>query len=303
MTRPNTPRVCFIGFGEAGQALASGLRDAGVQGLSAWDILFPVPAGEALRAAADRIGVRRGASAGDAVKNADLIVAAVTAASSLDAAQAAKPFLRRDQYYLDINSVSPARKQLTGKLIDEVGRYVDMAVMAPVHPARHQTPSLLSGPHAARVEPILLALDMKVSVAGPTVGAAAAIKMVRSVMVKGLEALTLECFLAARRTGVEDEIIASLSKSYPGLDWPKLVEYNLERMANHGIRRAHEMEEVADTLHELGIDPHMTAGTIRRQLEMGELGKREPLKSAVPDGRVAMLDAVGRALIDEKQSN
>jgi 3-hydroxyisobutyrate dehydrogenase-like beta-hydroxyacid dehydrogenase len=303
MTRPNTPRVCFIGFGEAGQALASGLRDAGVQGLSAWDILFPVPAGEALRAAADRIGVRRGASAGDAVKNADLIVAAVTAASSLDAAQAAKPFLRRDQYYLDINSVSPARKQLTGKLIDEVGRYVDMAVMAPVHPARHQTPSLLSGPHAARVEPILLALDMKVSVAGPTVGAAAAIKMVRSVMVKGLEALTLECFLAARRTGVEDEIIASLSKSYPGLDWPKLVEYNLERMANHGIRRAHEMEEVADTLHELGIDPHMTAGTIRRQLEMGELGKREPLKSAVPDGRVAMLDAVGRALIDKKQSN
>ena len=98
MTRPNTPRVCFIGFGEAGQALASGLRDAGVQGLSAWDILFPVPAGEALRAAADRIGVRRGASAGDAVKDADLIVAAVTAASSLDAAQAAKPFLRRDQY-------------------------------------------------------------------------------------------------------------------------------------------------------------------------------------------------------------
>ena len=299
MTRPNTPRVCFIGFGEAGQALASGLRDAGVQGLSAWDILFPVPAGEALRAAADRIGVRRGASAGDAVKDADLIVAAVTAASSLDAAQAAKPFLRRDQYYLDINSVSPARKQLTGKLIDEAGRYVDMAVMAPVHPARHQTPSLLSGPHAASVEPILLALDMKVSVAGPTVGAAAAIKMVRSVMVKGLEALTLECFLAARRTGVEDEIIASLSKSYPGLDWPKLVEYNLERMANHGIRRAHEMEEVADTLQELGIDPHMTAGTIRRQLEMGELGKREPLKSAVPDGRVAMLDAVGRALIDE----
>jgi 3-hydroxyisobutyrate dehydrogenase-like beta-hydroxyacid dehydrogenase len=303
MTRPNTPRVCFIGFGEAGQALASGLRDAGVSALSAWDILFPVPAGEALRAAADRIGVRRGASAGDAVKDADLIVAAVTAASSLDAAQAAKPFLRRDQYYLDINSVSPTRKQLTGKLIDEAARYVDMAVMAPVHPARHRTPSLLAGRHAASVEPILLALDMKVSVAGPTVGAAAAIKMVRSVMVKGLEALTLECFLAARRTGVEDEIIASLSKSYPGLDWQKLVEYNLERMANHGIRRAHEMEEVADTLRELGIHPHMTAGTIRRQLEMGELGKRDPLKSAVSDGRAAMLDAIGRALIDKKQSN
>jgi 3-hydroxyisobutyrate dehydrogenase-like beta-hydroxyacid dehydrogenase len=227
-------------------------------------------------------------------------VAAVTAASSLDAAQAAKPFLRRDQYYLDINSVSPARKQETGKLVDDAARYVDVAVMAPVHPARHQTPTLLAGPHAATLEPVLLALDMKVSVAGPTLGAAAAIKMVRSVMVKGLEALTLECFLAARRAGVEDQIAASLSKSYPGLDWPKLVEYNLERMANHGIRRAHEMEEVADTLRELGIDPHMTAGTIRRQQEMGELGKREPLKPAVPQGRAAMLDAIGKALIDEK---
>jgi 3-hydroxyisobutyrate dehydrogenase-like beta-hydroxyacid dehydrogenase len=300
MTRPNTPRVCFIGFGEAGQALASGLRDAGVQAMSAWDILFPVPAGEPLRVAADRIGVRRGASAGDAVADADLIVAAVTAASSLDAAQAAKPFLRRDQYYLDINSVSPARKQETGKLIDDAARYVDVAVMAPVHPARHQTPTLLAGPHATTLEPVLLALDMNVSVAAPTLGAAAAIKMVRSVMVKGLEALTLECFLAARRAGVEAPIIASLSKSYPGLDWPKLVEYNLERMANHGIRRAHEMEEVADTLRELGIDPHMTTGTIRRQQEIGELGKHEPLRSAVPDGRVAMLDAIGKALIDGK---
>jgi 3-hydroxyisobutyrate dehydrogenase-like beta-hydroxyacid dehydrogenase len=300
MTRHNTPRVCFIGFGEAGQALASGLRDAGVQAMSAWDILFPVPAGEPLRVAADRIGVRRGASAGDAVADADLIVAAVTAASSLDAAQAAKPFLRRDQYYLDINSVSPARKQETGKLIDDAARYVDVAVMAPVHPARHQTPTLLAGPHATTLEPVLLALDMNVSVAAPTLGAAAAIKMVRSVMVKGLEALTLECFLAARRAGVEDQIIASLSKSYPGLDWPKLVEYNLERMANHGIRRAHEMEEVADTLRELGIDPHMTTGTIRRQQEIGELGKHEPLRSAVPDGRVAMLDAIGKALIDGK---
>jgi 3-hydroxyisobutyrate dehydrogenase-like beta-hydroxyacid dehydrogenase len=233
-------------------------------------------------------------------RGADLIVAAVTAASSLEAAEQAKPFLRPDQYFLDINSVSPGRKQETARAMDGYARYVDVAVMAPVHPARHQTPALLAGPHAANLEPILTGLDMRVSVAGAEIGAAAAIKMVRSVMVKGLEALTLECFLAARRAGVEEQIFASLGKSYPGLDWGKQVEYNLERMANHGIRRAHEMEEVADTLRELGIDPHMTAGTIRRQQEMGDLGKREPLRSAVPKGRTAMLDAIGQALIDEK---
>ena len=260
--------------------------------LSAWDILFPEPAGEKLRLAADQIGVRRGTSAADAISGSDVVLAAVTAASSLAVAQRAKNHLRSDQFYLDINSVSPGRKQATAAALDGAARYVDVGVMAPVHPALHRTPMLLAGPHARALEPVLSALDMKVEVAGEKVGQAAAIKMVRSVMVKGIEALTLECFLAARRAGVEDQIVASLSKSYPGIDWPKLVDYNLERMANHGIRRAHEMEEVAETLRELGIAPHITEGTIKRQYEMGELGKTEAMKRAIANGRASMLDAV-----------
>jgi len=293
--RSNTPQVCFIGFGEAGQALAAGLHEAGVTRLAAWDILFPEPAGEKLRAAADRIGVRRGTSAQDAVSGADIVLAAVTAASSYDVATSARPYLKPEQFYLDINSVSPGRKLQTSEAVDGAVRYVDVAVMAPVHPARHRTPMLLAGRHAQALAPVLSALDMKVQVAGEQVGAAAAIKMVRSVMIKGLEALTTECFLAAARAGVEDAIFASLSKSFPGLDWPAMVEYNLERMANHGIRRAHEMEEVADTLRELGIEPHMTLGTIRRQYEMGELGQHEPMRSAIEKGREAMLGAIPKA--------
>ena len=292
MALKNTPRICFIGFGEAGQALASGLRGADSAQATAWDILFPESRGETLRAAAARIGARQAGSAQDAVAQADIVLAAVTAASSLDAAMSAKPHLRPDQFYLDINSVSPGRKQETARALDGAVRYVDVAVMAPVHPALHKTPMLLSGPHAASLAPLLQALDMKVSLAGETIGAAAAIKMVRSVMIKGLEALTLECFLAAHRAGVESQIFQSLSHSFPGLDWPHTVEYNLERMANHGTRRAHEMEEVAETLRELGVDPHMTEGTIKRQTEMGDWGKAAPLKDAVDKGRVAMLDAV-----------
>ncbi len=295
MNRLNTPAVCFIGFGEAGQAFASGLREAGVSQMSAWDILFPEPAGEKLRAAAGEIGVRMGTSAQEAVSGADIVLAAVTAASSFDVAKSAIQYLRPDQFYLDINSVSPGRKQQTAQAVNESVRYVDVAVMAPVHPARHKTPVLLAGPYAEALAPVLQALDMNVGIAGDKVGSAAAIKMVRSVMIKGLEALTTECFLAATRAGVEPQIFASLSKSFPGLDWPEMVEYNLERMANHGIRRAHEMEEVARTLHELGIEPHMTSGTITRQYEMGELGKTEPMQSSVAKGRLAMLDAIPRA--------
>jgi 3-hydroxyisobutyrate dehydrogenase-like beta-hydroxyacid dehydrogenase len=295
MSLPNTPTVCFIGFGEAGQAFASGLREAGVKHMSAWDILFPEPAGEKLRAAAYNAGVRLGTSAQDAIAGADIVLAAVTASSSYEVATTAKPYLTADQFWLDINSVSPGRKVQTAEAVNGAVRYVDVAVMAPVHPAKHRTPVLLAGPHAGALAPVLQALDMSVGIAGEKVGNAAAIKMVRSVMIKGLEALTTECFLAATRAGVEPQIFASLGKSFPGLDWPEMVEYNLERMANHGIRRAHEMEEVAETLQELGIAPHMTTGTIARQYQMGELGKQEPMKSAIEKGRLAMLEAIPRA--------
>ena len=298
MASENLPSVCFIGFGEAGQAFASGLQEAGIKTQSAWDILFPATAGERLREAARTLGVRQAKSAADAVAGADIVISAVTAASSLEAAAAAKAYLRPNQYFLDVNSVSPGRKQETAKLLQGHARYVDVAVMAPVHPARHQTPLLLAGEHAESAGAVLRGLDMRTSVAGPEIGAAAAIKMVRSVMIKGIEALCLECFLAASRAGVEEQIVASLSKSYPGIDWPKVVAYNLERMASHGARRAAEMEEVADTLRELRVEPLMTAGTIQRQREMGKIGKNDAVRATLAQGQTEILRAISKAAQD-----
>ena len=197
MSRRNTPRISFIGYGEAGQAIASGLRETGIERIAAWDILFLQSGGARLKAAAETIGVRIAASAADAVAESDMVIAAVTAASSVDAARSVEPHLKGAPYYLDINSVSPGRKQETAKLLGERARYVDVAVIAPIHPARHKTPLLISGPHAQAISPLLDELEMKLTVVGAETGQAAAIKMIRSVMIKGMEALTLECFLAA----------------------------------------------------------------------------------------------------------
>jgi 3-hydroxyisobutyrate dehydrogenase-like beta-hydroxyacid dehydrogenase len=293
----NTPRVGFIGFGEAGQAIAAGLRGEGLAEIAAWDILFPAAEGERLRAAAAAVGVRLATSAADAVRGADVVISAVTAGSSYEAVQAAAPHLKSNSFLLDINSVSPGRKRETARLLDGSAHYVDVAVMAPIHPARHRTPTLLAGAHAEAVSPLLGGLGMQVRVVGREVGAAAAIKMVRSVMVKGMEALTFECFVAAARAGVTDEVIASLAKSFPGLDWEKAIAYNLERMASHGARRAAEMEEVAATLRELGLEPLMANATVARQREMGELGKREPVCAAKGQGR-PMLGAIAQTIKD-----
>jgi 3-hydroxyisobutyrate dehydrogenase-like beta-hydroxyacid dehydrogenase len=295
MTR-NTPRLCFIGFGEAGQALASGLREAGVGSMAAWDILFPQPAGQRLREAGAALGVRLADSAADAARDADLVISAVTAASSLQAAHSVYPYLA-GQWFLDINSVSPGRKQATARLLEGTARYVDVAILAPIHPRRHQTPLLLAGPHAQAVMPLLVdELEMRGTIAAGEVGAAAALKMIRSVMIKGIEALTAECFLAAQRAGITQEVAASLHNNYPTLDWDKVISYNLERMASHGIRRADEMEQVAVTLAELGIEPLMASATVARQRQMGELGRRDSVRDAKAQGRDAMLDAVSRAV-------
>jgi len=293
----NKPRLCFIGFGEAGQAIASGLREAGVEHIAAWDILFPQENGAKLRLEGAKMGAIIANSAAEAVANSDIIVAAVTASSSLAAVESVAPHIKGTPYYLDINSVSPGRKQDTARLLASTGaRYVDVAILAPIHPKKHKTPLLLAGEHASSVLPILVdELEMQGVIASNEVGAAAALKMIRSVMIKGIEALTAECFSAAHRAGIADEVAASLRNNYPGVDWPKMVEYNLERMLSHGIRRSDEMSQSAITLAELGVEPLMTTGTVARQRQLGELGKQDALRTAKTQGRDAMLDAINAA--------
>jgi len=289
----NTPRLAFIGFGEAGQAIAGGLRDHGIETIAAWDILFPKPEGAALKEAGAAMGARIASSAAAAVRDSDIVVSAVTASSSLEAARSVEPHLSGNPYFLDINSVSPGRKTETEALLAGKARYVDVAILAPIHPKRHQTPVLLAGPHAQPIMPLLMdELDMRGAIAGDETGQAAGLKMIRSVMIKGIEALSLECFLAARRAGIVEEVAASLKNNYPTLDWSAIKDYNIERMASHGVRRADKMDQVAATLRELGIEPLMATATSTRQREMGLIGKEPAVRSTLTTGGDAMLDAI-----------
>jgi len=292
------PTFCFIGFGEAGQAIAAGLREAGAGRIAGWDILFAKPEGERLKTAGKAIGVDCASSITEGVRGADVIISAVTAASSVEAARSVKPHLAGRPFFLDINSVSPGRKQETAKLLGGSARYVDAAVLGSIHPGRHQTPMLLAGTDATAIAPLLGALGMRVTVGSAEVGAAAAIKMVRSVMIKGIEALTFECFLAAARAGVVEEVAASLKNNFPGLDWKKLIPYNLERMARHGERRAAEMEEVVATLPELGVEPLMAAATVKRQREMGRIGTQASVRDVLEKDGATILNAVSAAARD-----
>ncbi|MDH4174689.1 MAG: DUF1932 domain-containing protein [Betaproteobacteria bacterium] len=268
--------IAFIGFGEAGQTLSRGLvAEARTPAIRTYDILFGKPAGAPLEAAARALGVGMARDHVDAVREAGLIMLTVTASSSLEAAKSCLPGLRKGQLFLDMNSVSPNRKLETAALVAPTGAaYVDVAVMAPAAPYLHKVPCLIGGPGAAALAPRAAALGMKMELVSAEVGQASAIKMFRSIVVKGLEALLVESMTAAAQYGVEDRVLASLEETWPGIDWQKLSGYMIERAVTHGRRRAAEMREVSETLRSIGMDPTMAAATAERQQWVADLGVR-----------------------------
>ncbi len=262
-------RIGFIGFGEAGRAFADSLAEADPElTFSSYDILLDGDAAGSMRAAMTGRGVAVAETAAG-LASADWIVSAVTADASLDVIEALRPHLSAGQLVIDINSVSPERKRESARRVVASGAvYLDMAVMAPVHPRGHRTPVLVAGPGV----PGLARLGFDFRVVGPEPGAATAIKMVRSLFVKGLEAITVETLLAAEASGCLEEILASLSGSFPGLGWPDFAAYQFERTLRHGARRAAEMTESAATVDALGLRGGLAAEIAAVQARMGAAG-------------------------------
>ena len=259
--------VAFVGFGEAAQAFVSDWADARPEVLLAFDIKSAnAQTRPALEAACRRYRVRQVDSIAEALDAADAVFCLVTADQALVAAQMGAAHLRPGTWWFDGNSCAPQTKQqAAGIIAGQGGRYIDMAIMAPVHPLKHQVPITLSGSQAGAAGDTLRALGFSPRCLGPQVGEASAIKMIRSVMIKGMEALSAECFLAARRAGVDAAVLASLQASDPQFDWAARGAYNLERMMVHGARRAAEMREVVRTLEGYGLPDGMSAASAHWQ--------------------------------------
>jgi len=263
----NESTIAFIGFGEAGSLLGGALAARNVRVAMYDRLLDDAHAAPAMRNRAARLNVRVAPTLADAVRDVRWIVSAVTASSDADVADAVAACIRPGQTFIDINSVSPALKQHGQQRIEAAGgHYVEAAVMAPVPPYGLAVPMLLGGPQAEAVAHELKALGFNARAVSARVGVASAAKMCRSVMIKGIEALTVECLGAARAYGADALVLASLRKTFDQFATsPDLPGYLISRVAEHGRRRAAEMREVCETLREGGIAPEMSAACARIQ--------------------------------------
>lgn len=276
-------RIALIGFGEVGQTLAQDL--AGKAALSAWDVAFADPDSLPSRALG-RHQVRLGRDAPDAVSDADLVISAVTADQDLAAAQSVGAL--RGAVFLDLNSCSPAQKVASAQTVEAAGgRYVEAAVMSPIGPKRIASPMLLGGPHAGDFLAAVDGLGFTGATAySEVIGQAAATKLCRSVMIKGVEALLTESLLAARHYGVEQVVLDSLSDLLPLPDWNRTAQYMISRSLEHGTRRAEEMREAARTVEEAGVPAPMSHAIAERQDWAADH------RAALSPDLLAMLDAV-----------
>ncbi len=267
--------IAFLGLGEAASLIVSGWGNLRNCQIKAYDIkLHSNETKEEIITRAKELNIRIKLSLQELVKDSDLIFSTVTADQALKVARESCQFIKDGAYFFDLNSCAPSSKISACKSIEKNGgRYVDVAVMAPVYAKKNLVPLIISGDKAFQAHAILEKLPMDVKIIEGPVGRASTIKMVRSIMVKGLEALTAECALAAVEADVLDEVFNSLSAEHPYFDIMKNSIYNFERSISHGKRRSEELKEVSKMLEDLRLANHMSKATAIWQNNIGSLEK------------------------------
>ncbi len=267
MSAANSQRIALIGFGEVGQTFAKGmLANEGVV-VAAHDILAGTPRGALMAERARALGVTLHAKGDEAVRGADVIISAVTASEAEPVARAARAWLQPGQVFLDVNSAAPTTKRAAATHVEAAGaHYVEGAVMAPVLKPGLAVPILAGGPVAAEVAQRMNALGMNLTPVATEHGIASAMKLCRSIIIKGLEALMVDCDAACEHWGVREPVFASLAETFPSIDWHALAENMKERVATHGVRRSAEMQEAGEMLAALGLNPELARAVADAQL-------------------------------------
>lgn len=245
----------IIGYGEVGQTFAAELLANGAASVVVCDKIFDTPAAEARIAKAREIGVGIALSLQEVLDGADIVISAVTADQAKNVATEAAGLLKAGQLYLDVNSASPGTKIDSAASVDACGaHFVEAAVMATVPGYGLKVPILAGGARAEHAAGLLNPLGMNITPVSEDIGRASAMKLCRSIMIKGMEALIIQCKEASTRWDVEAQVFASLAKTYPGMDWPELAVKMRGRVRAHGVRRSAEMREAAEMLRALDME-------------------------------------------------
>lgn len=287
-------RIGFIGFGEAAYLISGGLVSEGLTDVHAYDVnANHTEFGELIQTRAAEHGVNLVASMQALAQQADVIVCATSAKYALEIARGVCEYLTPNHVYVDINAASPmVKEQIADLLAERQVKFVDAAVMDSVPKHNHKVPMLLSGDGSSAFQLFGLQYHMNLSVVGPNAGRASAIKMARSVFMKGITMLLFETLQLASKYDADDIVLDSLNESFTRAHLSATANLLMTRTVNHAERRVGEMSEVQETLTALNLDGVMADATKAKLSQLVRMGLNEHFHYETPESYAQVLKAI-----------
>lgn len=286
------PRLALLGFGEAARRLARDFTQAGFTNILAYSRGgAKAQPGDPLHQHAQAAGVTLVKTVGTLAKKSDIIIVLTPGKSALPALKKILKHLRPDHLYVDASSNSASNMEKAAALIGDKARFVDSSIMGPVDLMGIKVPFAASGPNATAFRDLMTPYGMVINVVGANPGDASAMKLIRSVLMKGLAGLLLETMEAARRRNILDEVIEDSSVTFNDIPFQKIIRRYVGGTAVHCERRIHEMKECLELLHDMGSSDRNTRNTIAMLREMVKMGM--PVKfTSEPETIHPVIDAL-----------
>ena len=291
--------IAFIGFGELGAALAERLGHSGVHEMRAWTRERSDPASAAALARRLRsAGVERCASLQEALRGADAVLCVVPGTASRALTKRSAAFLDEGALYVDLTATPVADKEVGAEVVGLAGgRFVDAAVLGTVAVPAVTVPIVASGRGAREWQELARCEGLSVETLDGPAGRATQLKLLRSVYMKGRDALVVETLLAARRCGLEDRVIASIEGAAERVPFASLADRVLRSLAIHAARRAAELRDSGDAVLATGVDPLLARAGAEVLRRVADAGLREELRGERPESGADVL-----ALLDERMA-
>jgi 3-hydroxyisobutyrate dehydrogenase-like beta-hydroxyacid dehydrogenase len=288
-----TPKIGFIGFGEAAYNIAKGLKEEGIPHIAAYDKFWNIePQASIIGNRATEISISLAPSLSEMIKEADFIFSTVSANLALPLAQESQAYLNEEKCFVDLNAASPMTKEAVSDVIIKTGAsFVDAAVMGPVPVYKHKVPISVCGNGAKYFHEMFPEYGMNITYMGERPGSASASKMFRSIFMKGFVTILLETIIASHKYRIEDDVLSSIQKTLEDGSFPEVINNLLTRGVIHSARREHEMEEVIATLQSLDVDYTMSEGTKNKLKWCTEAGFKEHFHGVPPSDFHEILDA------------
>ncbi len=286
-------RLGFLGFGEAGYHFGKGLSQAGLRDMVAYTPSGATAAADdPVRRRAAEAGVQLVASPRELCERAELIVAVTPGRVALPALRSVRPYLRARHIYVDASTAAVKAMEQAGRMLAGKAGFVDAAIMGTVPLNGIKVLTVASGPHAGRFRALMEPYGMNIQVVGEKPGAASAMKLIRSVCMKGIAAVLLETLEAAQRHGLLEAVAADVAASIDERPFAQVIKRFVCGTAVHAERRVHEMDESLELLRSLGASTRMTRATRGRIRDIARMGLRERFGGCEPDAIAPVLEAI-----------